>query len=90
MSESREFAEFEYADQKWSVPVKMSFAEMEAMQDGGLSDVVIVRTLLDAEQLKRFRDLDLDEDQVDEFTDAMAKAKKLGSKGNSSPSAASS
>ena len=90
MPDTRETASFEFAGQTWTVPVKMSFSEMEAMQDGGLSDVIIVRTLLDADQLARFRDLDLDEEQVDKFTDEMAKAKRLASKGNSSASPATS
>ncbi|MGZ5410426.1 MAG: hypothetical protein ACXWDJ_10570 [Aeromicrobium sp.] len=72
----------EFAGKTWTIPVKLRFSQMEALRDD-MSDVGIVRALLDDAQLAEFRKLDLDEDEVDKFTDALAEAKRVGSKGNS-------
>lgn len=82
MSDKPETVSVDYAGKTWTIPTKLRFSHMEALRDDP-TNVGVVRALLDEKQLKAFRALDLDEDQVDEFTDKLAEAKRVGSGGNS-------
>ena len=86
---TRDTTEFEHFGRTWTVPSKARFTHMESLQRNP-SDVGIVHTFLDADQVKALRDIDPDADELDAFTDAIVAALGLKNSGNSSPSSASS
>lgn len=83
---------FECLGREWTVPSKQRLSHKLAMRDGILSryvdyDVTVCEVFLGPEQFAQLLDeIDPDDDQLDELSNAIAKAMGVGDSGNSSSS----
>lgn len=92
---TRETATFEHFGKTWTVPAKQRLSHMEkfrvVLMQSRNPDLAMVHAYLPVTEVQTLiSDVDPDEDELDEFTTAMAKALGFESSGNSSPSSASS
>lgn len=86
---------FEHFDREWSVPTKRHLSHIKKMRDelrSGFADqnLLVAETMLSEEQFLALCDIDPDDDQLNDFVNAIAKAMGIGTSGNSRPSSTSS
>lgn len=79
---TKDEATFEHFGRTWRVPSKVRFTHREKL-NANPTDVGIVYTFLDGEQIQALREIDPTDDELDKFTDAIAAATGLVSAGNS-------
>lgn len=84
---TRETTEFEFFDRKWTVPAKQRLSHMEkfriVLSQSRNADLAMVHAYLPAEQAQALiTEVDPDEDELDKFTTAMAKALGFENSGN--------
>jgi hypothetical protein len=82
-----ETVEFEHFGHTWTVPAKQRLSHMRKLRehyrrDANL-DIALVDTFLTPEQVDVLNDIDPDEDQLDQFGDAIANAIGFKNAGNS-------
>lgn len=82
-------ASFELLGRTWTVPTKQRLSHKLAMREAVSGrwvdyDIAICEVLLGPEQFAQLVEIDPDEDQIEELSNAIAEAMGVGDSGNSS------